>query len=844
MLRVTLRNLLARKVRLLMSAFAIVLGVAFVAGTLIFTDTMSKSFDGIVEGSTPDVTVRPEGTGSWDQAPSADTRTIPASLVDELGELSGAERADGSVQSQSLTLVGSDGKLVTGFGPPTLSFNYDDAPAMTGEPAVVIAEGREPSAAGEVAIDATSAEKGGYEIGDTVTLVSTGDQPRLEVELVGLAEFGGGSMAGASLVLFDTAYAQELFLDGKDVFNQVALTTADGVTQQELAYEADQILPDGFEAVTGDAAAAQTEDLIGEILGFLTTILLVFASIAIIVGTFLIVNTFSILVAQRSRELALLRALGASRRQVSRSVLIEALIVGLVGSTLGVLLGIGLAQGLTALFKSFGLDVSETPLVIAPRTWIVGYVVGVLVTLVAAYLPARRAARVAPVAAMRDDVALPESSMRLRMLFGAILVVIGAGLLWLGLSGVDNGAWYVGGGAFSILIGVSLMSPLLSHPVLVTIGGLYRPFGLVGRMATQNALRNPRRTAATASALMIGLTLVTTMSILGSSVNKSVDVGVKKEFTTDFLLTNPVGAPFSTAIADQIREIDGVGDVVETQFVPARIDDNAFAAVTATDPPRLFDMFDLDATVDDLAADEIAVREDKADDLGLEVGDAMTVETQSGKYELAVAGTYPETNVTTEYLTSFAFVDLVKLTREDSFVAVNAAPGSSASEIEEPVRDVVADIPTVVVQTQQEFIDSQREQINGILMLINALLGLAIVIAALGIVNTLALSVIERTREVGLLRAVGMSRRQLRRMVRLEAVAIAVLGAVLGIAMGLVFGTVLQRVLDDEGITELSIPVGTLVVYVVIAAVVGVLAAVFPALRASRLNVLRAISTE
>ncbi|WP_370616997.1 ABC transporter permease [Mumia sp. Pv 4-285] len=843
MLRVTLRNLLARKVRLLMSAFAIVLGVAFVAGTLIFTDTMSKSFDGIVEGSTPDVTVRPEGTGSWDQAPSADTRTIPASLVTELGELSGAERADGSVQSQSLTLVGSDGKLVTGFGPPTLSFSYDSAPAMTGEPAVVIAEGREPTADGEVAIDGTSAEKGGYEIGDTVTLVSTGDQPRLEVELVGLAEFGGGSMAGASLVLFDVAYAQELFLDGKDVFNQVSLTTADDVTQQELAYEAEQILPDGLEAITGDAAAAQTEDLIGEILGFLTTILLVFASIAIIVGTFLIVNTFSILVAQRSRELALLRALGASRRQVSRSVLIEALVVGLVGATVGVLLGIGLAQGLTALFKSFGLDVSETPLVIAPRTWIVGYVVGVLVTLVAAYLPARRASRVAPVAAMRDDVALPESSMRLRMLFGAILVVIGAGLLWLGLSGVDNGAWYVGGGAFSILIGVSLMSPLLSHPVLIAIGGLYRPFGLVGRMATQNSLRNPRRTAATASALMIGLTLVTTMSILGSSVNKSVDVGVKKEFTTDFILTNPVGAPFSTSIADQIREIDGVGDVVESQFVPARVD-GAFAAVTATDPALLFDMFELDATVDSLGPDEVAVREDKADDLGLVVGDTLEVETQSGDYELTVAGTYPETNVTSEYLTSFDFVDTIKLTREDTFVAVNAAGGTSGADIEEPVRDVVADIPTVVVQTQDEFIDSQRDQINGILMLINALLGLAIVIAALGIVNTLALSVIERTREVGLLRAVGMSRRQLRRMVRLEAVAIAVLGAVLGIAMGLVFGTVLQRVLDDEGITELSIPVGTLIAYVIIAAVVGVLAAVFPALRASRLNVLRAISTE
>ena len=843
MLRVTLRNLLARKVRLLMSAFAIVLGVAFVAGTLIFTDTMSKSFDGIIEGSTADVTVRAEGTGSWEQAPSADTRTIPASVVDQLRELPGAARADGTVQSQSLTLVGSDGKLVAGFGPPTLSFSYDDAPAMTGEQMVVVSEGRPPSADGEVAIDATSAEKGGYELGDTVTLVSAGDQPTIEATLVGLAQFGGGSMAGASLVLFDVGYAQDLFLDGLDVYNSVSLTADDDVTPQELAYEAQKVLPDGFEAATGDAVAAESEDVIGEILGFLTTILLVFAGIAIVVGTFLIINTFSILVAQRSRELALLRALGASRRQVSRSVLIEALVVGLIGSTVGVLLGIGLAQGLTALFKSFGLDVSDTPLVISPRTWVVGYVVGLLVTLVAAYLPARRASRVAPVAAMRDDVALPESSMRLRMLVGAVLVVIGAGLVWLGLSGVDNGAWYVGGGVFAILIGVSLMSPLLSHPVLIALGGLFRPFGLVGRMATQNALRNPRRTAATASALMIGLTLVTTMSILGSSVNKSVDVGVTKEFTSDFLLTNPVGAPFSTSIAEEIRGIDGVGDVVEAQFVPARVG-GSFAGLTATDPAELFSMFELDATADTLAADEVAVREDTAEERGLEVGDTIEVTTQSGDYPLTVAGTFPESNVVSDYVTSFGFVDRVKLSREDSFVAVTAAPGTSGADIEEPVRDVVADIPTVVVQTQDEFIESQRDQINTILMLINALLGLAIVIAALGIVNTLALSVIERTREVGLLRAVGMSRRQLRRMVRLEAVAIAVLGAVLGIAMGLVFGVVLQRVLEDEGITELSIPYTTLVVYVLIAAVVGVLAAVFPALRASRLNVLRAISTE
>ncbi|KHL10523.1 putative ABC transport system permease protein [Mumia flava] len=841
MLRVTLRNLVARKVRLLMSAFAIVLGIAFVAGTLIFTDTMNKSFEGIVNGSTPYVTVQPIGAGGWD-SPVGESRTIPASVVDDLDALPEVARADGSVASQGLTLVGEDGKLVGGFGPPTLSFSYDDAPAMTGEPAVTVVDGRAPTADGEVALDEASAENGGYQIGDTVDLVSTGEPPRLEAELVGIVEFGGGSMAGASLVLWDSTYAQELFLDGADAYSTVALTPAEGVSQEELAEAARAVVPPGVVAVTGDDVAEQTEDLIGQILGFLTTILLVFAGIAIVVGTFLIVNTFSILVAQRSRELALLRALGASRRQVSRSVLLEALVVGVVGSTIGVLLGIGLAMLLSALFATFGLDVTDTPLQIQGRTWVVGYVVGIAVTLIAAYLPARRASRVPPVAAMRDDVALPESSIRVRMMIGAAMVVAGAGGIWLGVSG--SGAWYVGGGALLVLIGVALMSPLLSHPVLAVLGGLFRPFGMVGRMSTQNAMRNPRRTAATASALMIGLALVTTMSILGSSVNASVDEGVRKEFTTDLLLSNPVGAPFSASIADQVREIDGVGEVAEIQFVYGQGDGFATTVVTSGDPQQILGMFEIDSDVSDIGPGEVAVMETVAESDGLAVGDTVTIPLASGPAELEVVGTYAESNVISGYLTSFDFVEQANVKREDSLVGVNAAEGVDPDTIEEPARDVVADLPTVIVQTQEEFIESQRDQVNQILMLINALLGLAIVIAALGIVNTLALSVIERTREVGLLRAVGMSRRQLRRMVRLEAVAIAVLGAVLGIAMGLVFGVVLQRVLEDEGVTELSIPYGTLVAYVLIAAVVGVLAAVIPAFRASRLNVLQAIATE
>ncbi len=575
MLKVTLRNLLARKVRLILSASAIVIGVAFVAGTLVFTDTMGRSFDGIIKGSTPDVTVRPDASGSWDDASALiDTRTISAETLAELEGTPGAARVDGNINNLTLFVIGSDGKIVGGTGAPTISGNYNDAPSITGEPALSISEGHAPEGADEVVLDPRTAENAGYEIGDTVTMVSAGARPKLTAELVGLAQFGGGGLAGASLVLFDTKTAQDLFLGGQDAYSTVSLAAEEGVSQKTLAANARQFLPDGVEAVTGDKVAKETQDTVSQALNFINIFLLVFAAIALVVGTFLIINTFSILVAQRSRELALLRALGASRRQVTRSVLMEALVVGLVGATLGLLCGWGLAAGLKALFGSFGLDLSATPLVFSLRTVLVSYAVGLIVTLVAAYLPARRASRIPPIAAMRDDVALPESSIHRRMLVGGVLTAGGVVAMVIGLRGSGGtAASYIGAGAFGILIGVALMSPVLGRPVLLALGALYRRmFKTVGVLATENSLRNPRRTAATASALMIGLTLVTTMSVLGSSVNASIDAGVKKQFTTDFLLINQIGLDFSPTIAEDARQLDGVGEVASMQSLPARID--------------------------------------------------------------------------------------------------------------------------------------------------------------------------------------------------------------------------------------------------------------------------------
>ncbi|HEY6934561.1 MAG TPA: FtsX-like permease family protein, partial [Marmoricola sp.] len=513
----------------------------------------------------------------------------------------------------------------------------------------------------------------------------------------------------------------------------------------------------------------------------------------------------------------------------------------------GLLGGWALAAGLKALFAQFGLDLSSTPLVFSLRTVIVAYAVGIAITLVAAYLPARRASRIPPVAAMRDDVALPESSIRRRMLTGAGLGVVGIGLMASGLAGSGgSGATLVGIGVFGILVAVALMSPVIGRPVLHALGAAYRRlFGTVGTLATENSLRNPRRTAATASALMIGLTLVSTMSVIGASVNASIESSVDKQFRTDYVMTNPVGIPFSARFAEQARRLDGVGSVAEMQYLPAKVGRSS-SMVVAADASRLAAVFHLKVRQGtlDLGRGQVALSQKGATAHHARIGDHLTLAFPSGRQRVEVAGIYADSVVLSQPLAPLSLVSDAHLPRFDNTVAVNAAPGASLSAVGQELRRLVKDVPTVNVQSKAEFSQAQRAQVDQLLYLIYGLLGLAIVIAVLGIVNTLALSVIERTREVGLLRAVGLSRRQLRRMVRLEAIAIAVLGAVLGIVMGLGFGVVLQRAVADQGITDLAIPGVRLVAFVVVAAVVGVLAAVFPARRAARLNVLQAITTE
>jgi len=850
MLRATLKSLLAHKLRMGMSAFAIVLGVAFVSGTFVFTDTLGSSFTDLFRQTAPDVTVRPAQAASAASGgfTGSDSRTVPARLVGQLAALDGVQRADGNVTDQGTYIIGKDGKVVgTGGGAPGIGGNFSDAPAADGSPIVTITQGRPPSGPGELVIDDKSAADSGYQLGDTVSLVTTGQQPSVTGTLVGTVRFGeSGNLIGATLALFDTATAQQLYLGGADVFNDVAVTGDGSLSNVALRDEVAATLPAGFEARDGDQIATENQDQLQQGLSFITTFLLVFAAVALVVGTFLILNTFSIIVAQRTRELALFRALGASKGQVTRSVLVEALVVGLVGSTVGLALGFALAAGLKALFGAIGLDLGQAGLVFQPRTAIAAYAVGVLVTLLAAYLPARKAAKVPPIAAMRDDVSIPESSMHRRLLGGVALTVVGAALMVYSLA-FDGGLQPLGGGVLAVFIGVALLSPVIGRPIVTAIAGGYpRLFGTVGLLARENARRNPRRTAATASALMIGLALVTTMAILGQSTKSSVDQLVSTELKADYVVSNAIQAPFSAAVAPKIAQLDGVAQAVPFRFSVLQIGGkqefvSAFDALAMSQVVAI----DLKSGSLDTGADGLLVVQDRATAEGWQLGRPITVDLPTGPVELPITGIIGASRfVGADIVLPPAVLEAGGVAPVDSIVYVARTAGADPATVISAISGVLADLPTVTVKDQDAFAADQRAPIDQLLGIIYALLGLAVIIAVLGIVNTLALSVIERTREVGLLRAVGMSRRQLRTMIRLESVAISVLGAVLGIGLGLIFGISLQRAISDQGISVLNVPVVQLVIFVVLAAVVGVLAAVWPARRAARMDVLRAITTE
>ncbi len=841
MLRSAWRSLLHHKLRLVLSALAIVLGVGFVVGTLIFTDTLDRTFTSLFAGTTTDVVVTPaDPVGGRDFAGSV--ATLPASLLEDVSTVTGVAKAGGEVVADGVTIVLPSGDPLSTPGAPQLGTNWDDDEELT---PFRLESGRGPTGPGEIALDSISADKGGFAIGDPIALVTP--LGTMQAELVGVFRYGtSGNLAGATIAAFETVEAQRILLGGADAYTQVDVVAAEGVTQEALAADVRAVLSADVTVQTGQEAADAATAEITEGLAFINIFLLVFAGIALFVGTFIILNTFSMLVAQRSRELALLRALGATRGQVTRTLVLESAAVGLVGSVIGLLAGVAVAYGLQGLFSAIGAEIPSEGLVLEPRTVVVGLVIGVVVTVAAALVPSLRASRIPPMAALRDDIALPTRSLRVRAVLGIALLVVGVALTVMGaVSGGSSGSQTVGLGVVAALLGAIVLSPALAGPVVRVLGATFpRMFGTVGTLAVQNAERQPRRTAATASALMIGLALVSAMTIFTSSAKASITQVIDRVVGADLLISSMEQRPYSEEVAQLVASTPGVADTAAVKLLPAEVLGSGTALVAA-DPAALDRMITLEfseGSLQDTGMDGVSVDEQTAADNGLGLGDVVSIRTAGGSSDYRVTGTYAPAGAYTGYVVNVA--SLVDAGIGDSVVYVKVGPDADVATVQTAVEEALASYPTVEVRSQAEFTEMITSSVDQILLVVVMLLSLAILIAILGIVNTLVLSVVERTREIGMLRAVGALRQQIRTMVVLEAFVIAIFGAIVGLVLGVGFAVALQRTLVEQGIEVLDIPWLTLVLFLVLAGVVGVLAALWPAYRAGRLNVLAAISTE
>ena len=846
MRKVALRGLTDHKGRLVSTLLAVALGVAFVAGVLMLTDTMNKSFDDLFatafEGT--DAVVRSDQTIDDEFGGEIRSR-LDASVLDDVRGAPDVAEAEGFVQGYA-RIIDKDGDPVgdPAMGPPTFGGNWSEVDQLNG---FTLAEGRAPESDGEVVIDRGSANDTGYQVGDRVPIqtgAASGD-----FELVGIARFGNAdSPGGATYALWTTEEAQRLVGEpGK--FDSIGIVADQGVSQTEVTRSVeDQLAADddsGLEVLTGKEITEESQSDLKDQLSFITTFLLVFAVISVVVGTFVIYNSFAIIVAQRGREMALMRAVGASRRQVRRSVFVEALAIGILGSVIGFLLGLGVASVLVSLFDLPG------SLVVRPNAAIIALAVGVVVTLISALVPAWRASRVPPVAAMRDLAIETTGQSRLRMILGLVATVGGVALV---VTGADaRSAAIVGVGVGLAFIGLLLLGPVLARPFSRGIGApVGRVRGVTGDLAKENAGRNPKRTAATAQALMIGVLIVSFFLVVNASLRASIDAFLDDSFTGDFVIDSgsfgTIGLP--TEVADRVSEVPGVADVVPLRFSPARVEGDD-TAVTGTSPGA-FDLLGLrlqDGSAS-LAPGTILLSADKAKDLGLSVGDEVSAQfINTGSHSYTVGGIYDTEQEGTgignfvlgldDYDEAVGAPDVT-----DSSVFVKLDSGVTVDEVEPEIEAAVADFPTAEVQSVDEYKDAIGSQFDAILLLMLGLLALALFIALIGIANTIALSVIERTRELGLLRAVGTSRPQLRSTIRWESAIIAVFGTLLGLAVGLLGGWGFITALSDEGFTEFRIPYGQVIAVVLIAAAAGIVAALLPAWRASRMNVLDAIHTE
>lgn len=849
MLRATLRTAFAHKGRLLLSTLAVVLGVAFITGTLMLTSALDRTFVSIIEGSAQDVQVTRGSavvanldSGRDDAAPLV----VSQEVVEQVRNVAGVLAAEGGITRNGVYLIDTDGEVVGAVGPPALGVNWseDDAVSVT-----EVVQGRAPAADDEIAVDDVTFPKLGVDVGEKVEVVTP--DGRVEVRVVGVFRFGEtGGLAGATLTAFTPQRAQEL-LTAEGEWTSVDVAVADGYTDDQVAEAIrEELGADKYEVRTRAEQVEEQSDSLREGLSFFNYFLIGFAGISLVVAAFLIYNTFTMLVAQRGRELALLRAIGATRRQVVLGVLTEAGLVALVAATAGVGVGYLIAVGLGAIFTTFGLSLTAG-ISITPASVVWAVVVGLLVTLVSALLPALRGSRIPPVAALRDaDSGESGGVGRIRVVVGLIVAAAAGLVIATGLADPDSGtrAARAAFGSLLLLGAVLLLAPLLGVALIGALAPLMRLLGRTsGTMAARNAVRAPRRLATTASALTIGVALVVSVTIITISARDSITELIDRSFRAQLVVLTPAVQPFETTIADDIRKIDGVRRVFSESGGPVRLDGEDTGVIAVGGGP-LDEVYGVEVTAGEfgeLGTGEAVVSSDLAADEGWSIGEKVPLVFPSGQERtFTVVGEYEPNALLTGLvigLPDFRDVGGADLDRQ-LFVVLE--DGTEVADVLPEVEAAASANPLVDVLDQTAIKEQNAAQLNQLLYFVYALLGLSVIIAALGVVNTMTLSVVERTREVGLLRAVGATRRQIRRIVRWEAVVVSGLGAVLGIAVGTAAGISLQKSLADSGIEQLTVPLGTLGVIALLALIIGVLASVLPARRAARLDILSAIAQE
>ena len=834
MWKVTIKGLLAHKLRLGLTALAIVLGVTFISGTFVLTDTLHNTFSNLFGNIYAKVDFQVRGVAQLGSGGNAVRNELPESLLATVRGVPGVSAAEGQVTGYA-QYIGHNGKAIQTGGAPTLGVSFDPYPQLS---SLHLIAGAPPTTSTEVVMDAGTAQKYDFSVGQQVRILTAG--PTRIFTISGIAEFGtANNLAGATLAAFTLPTAQAIAQEtGKlDDINVLIAPGADkSAVQQAIA----KVLPPGVEVVTGQTVVNESTNSVNQALGFFSTALLVFAFISLFVGAFTIFNTFSIIVGQRTRELALLRIVGANRRQVFRSVLGEAALTGLVSSVIGLGLGVLAAVGLEALLRGFGITLPPGSLVFEPRTAIVGLLVGVGVTVVAALGPARGAVRIPPVAALDDRQSGPTASLRRRFIGGTALALVGVILLAVGLA--KPAIALVGIGAVCIFLGAATLAPAIARPVSSVIGRpLARLLGEPGKLGRENSMRSPRRTAQTAAALMVGLALVAAMSVFGASVSRSATSSVDQAVNADLIVTATGSGQLSNSavsIASAVPGVTATSSVYQGQFEFR----NALSQLTAVSTDNLAATVNLrmtSGTSAALAQNELLIDSTTAQNKHLAVGDTVAARfALTGPTTLRIGGIYQANALIGSYLVSSAFF-LSHYPAQPPGALLLRTNGGTA--VDNAVTKALDPFPNIQVQTKAQFEQAQVSSVNQILGLVYALLALAVLIALIGIVNTLMLSVFERTREIGLLRAVGMRRRQVRTMIRSEAVILAIFGAIIGIIIGTGMGIALVSSLRSQGISDTVVPWSSLVIFLILAALLGLLAASWPARRAAKLDVLAAI---